>query len=271
MKTILITGATDGIGLETAKLFAKEGHHLLLHGRSEKKLENVKEEILSLNNEAIVELFQADFSILKDVYRMADHLLKNNKKIDVLINNAGIFTVEASQRITKDNLDIRFQVNTIAPYILTKKLLPLLQNKEMSSRVINLSSAAQAPVDYNALQNKEMLMPLSADEAYAQSKLALNMWTIELAQAWNNNPMLVAVNPKSFLGSKMVKEAYGQNGYDLKFGADILHRAALSDEFKTANGMYFDNDYGMFSNPHPFALDKENRKKVMQILDLFLE
>ncbi len=269
MKTILITGATDGIGLETAKMLAQEGHNLLLHGRNKNKLEETKNHLLGINRNLKIELYLADFSNLKEVHAMADALLQKKIKLDVLINNAGVFTVPSNQKITQDNLDIRFEVNTIAPYILTKKLLPSM-NQE--GRIINLGSAAQAPVDFQAFLNNKRLMPLSDDEAYAQSKLALTMWTIEMAQSsqkTGNSTVFITVNPKSFLGSKMVKEAYGREGYDLKIGADILTRAALSDEFKSANGKYFDNDFGMFTSPHPFALDKNNRLTLIKILDEF--
>ncbi len=261
MKTILITGATDGIGLETAKLFTKEGHRLLIHGRNQAKLENIKNELLKLNSDAEIELYLADFAILQDVFSMANRVLTQEKKLDVLINNAGIFVVAEYEAITKDKFDIRFQVNTIAPYILTKQLMPLLS---IGSRVINLGSAAQAPVDLQALT---LHTAISTNEAYAQSKLALMMWSMEMAESPSNKATIISVNPKSFLGSKMVHEAYGQKGYDLSIGAEILYKAALSDEFKNANGMYFDNDYARFSDPHPFALNKNNRQALQNVLD----
>ncbi len=270
MKRILITGATDGIGLETAKSFAKQGYSLILHGRNAQKLEEIKKIFLQNNSSLEIDLYQADFSNLKAVHKMAEKLVSDGKVIDVLINNAGIYTLPEEESITNDNLDIRFEVNTIAPYILTNKILPLLAK---DGRVINLASAAQAPVDFNALQNKDMLMPLDADMAYAQSKLALMMWTMEMAEEakkFSSERVFVSVNPKSFLGSKMVRQAYGRQGFNLKIGADILYDAALSEEFKYANGMYFDNDYASFSNPHPFAQDKAKRTILIKILDTYL-
>lgn len=263
-KTILITGATDGIGLETAKMFANDNHKLLLHGRSLEKLHNTKDLLLKINQNLDIELYIADFSILSDVYKMTDTILRSTDNLDVIINNAGVFVVPDNQIITQNGLDVRFCVNTIAPYILTKNLMPIL-NK--NSRVINLSSAAQCPINFELLNSNRNV--LSHDEAYAQSKLAVIMWSIEMAQ---NNPIgatVISVNPKSFLGSKMVKTAYGRKGFDLKIGADILYRASLSDEFANANGKYYDNDYCVFANPHPFALDKNNRIKLMEFLNKF--
>ncbi|MCU7375695.1 hypothetical protein PEC18_33985 [Paucibacter sp. O1-1] len=96
-----------------------------------------------------------------------------------------------------------------------------------------------------------MLVP--ADGAvYAQSKLAISMWSVHLATIFISEhrcTAFIAVNPASFLGSKLVKEAYGMAGADLNIGADILCRAALSDEFAQASGRYFDNDQGQFTQP----------------------
>ena len=146
--------------------------------------------------------------------------------------------------ITQDGLDVRFAVNTIVPYLLTNWLFPLLG---ASGRVIDLSSAAQFPVDLEALRGR---VRLSDGAAYAQSKLALTMWSRSMALAVNeNSPAIIAVNPGSMLGSKMVKQAYGVAGGDLRIGAEILCRAPLSDEFAAASGRYYDNVIGQFSSP----------------------
>ncbi len=257
MKNILITGATDGIGLETAKLLAREGHSLLLHGRNREKLEKVKNELLEVNPN--IQTFVADLSVLKYAKKLAEEILSTTDKIDVIINNAGVFVLD--ETTTKDGLDARFAVNTISPYILTKMLLPILSTK---GRIINLSSAAQTDVDFNAMKTGKKL---SHDIAYAQSKLAITMWSMELAKELGDKAVVVSVNPKSFLGSKMVKTAYGRQGYDLSIGANILYRASLSDEFANASGKYFDNDYGVFTEPHPFALIERNRKELIKAID----
>ena len=117
-KTILITGATDGIGLATAKLLLAQGHFVLLHGRKQSKLDTVKSELENHLNTGQIECYIADLSKLSDVDALADAVTEKHTKLDVLINNAGV--LKAPVTITEDGLDIRFVVNTLAPYQLTK-------------------------------------------------------------------------------------------------------------------------------------------------------
>ncbi|SBT06608.1 putative oxidoreductase [Candidatus Propionivibrio aalborgensis] len=262
-KTILITGSTDGIGLETAKMIAPKGHTLLLHGRSPDKLTAIARTVRAIEGAGEVKTYRAELSVLSEVRALADEVEGDFESIDVLINNAGVFKM--SNPLNRDGYDARFIVNVVAPYLLTKALLPRLG---FEGRVVNLSSAAQAPVDLNGFLKKRTF---SDGEAYAQSKLALTMWSIEMARTLGpDGPMIVAVNPASFLGSKMAREAYGQSGHDLSIGADILTRAALSDEFADASGRYYDNDRKTFAQPHPDALDPQKSEALVQALEALL-
>jgi len=264
-KTILVTGATDGIGLETVKMLAPIGHTILLHGRDRAKLDRVESILSGLPGHGRIASYVADLSRMDEVTAMAAAVADDHGKIDALINNAGVFRTR--NPITEDGLDLRFAVNTIAPYLLTKTLLPLIP---ADGRVINLSSAAQAPVNLQALAG---LSNLGSDNAaYAQSKLALTMWSRALALSLGEaGPAIIAVNPRSLLGSKMVKEAYGMDGADLRIGADILCRAALSEEFATASGKYFDNDIGRFTSPHPDGLNREKCERIVKVIEQILQ
>lgn len=252
-KTILVTGATDGLGLLTAKKLAALGHHMLLHGRNPEKLSKAAQQVGGSS-----ELHVADLSDHKSVHRMAEAILLDHSRIDVLINNAGILkTAEAK---TETGRDIRFEVNTIAPYLLTRALLPIIPK---TGRVVNLSSAAQAPVDANDLKRFRRMADM---EAYAQSKLALTIWSLELAHELPNGPVVVAVNPGSLLATKMVQDGFGVSGKDLSIGADILVRAAAGSDFADASGKYYDNDIGRFTEPHPAAADETQVFQVMSAL-----
>lgn len=263
-KIILITGSTDGIGLATAKMLVSMGHHVLLHGRNSVKLADVQRALSELPGDGSVESYLADLSCLSDVVALAKSVTQRHSRLDVLINNAGIFCV--AEPITQEGLDVRFVVNTLAPYLLTQRLLPLLDS---SGRVVNLSSAAQSPVELKALNGQ---ITLSDDfAAYAQSKLALTMWSREMGLSFKDKgAQIIAVNPGSLLGSKMVKEGFGVEGADISIGAEILVRAALADEFAAASGLYFDNDSKQFSSPHTDALDSQKADEVVQAIEMVL-
>lgn len=259
-KTVFITGATDGIGLETAKMLAADGHTLLIHGRDSGKLASTMSLLRQIRGAAEIESYLADLTSLTEVAEMADAVIAGHPHLDVLINNAGVFMLAGPSIV--HGLDVRFLVNTLSPYMLTQRLLSLIPAQ---GRVVNLSSAAQAPVDLDALSGRGSL---SDSDAYAQSKLAITMWSFYLAQKISGDgPVIVAVNPASFLGSKMVKEAYGSHGKDLGIGADILVRAALSEEFAGTSGRYFDNDSGRFAQPHPDALDPFKNEQLVSTME----
>ena len=263
-KTIIITGATDGIGLATAKILASQGHNLLIHGRNTEKLKAVKNLLCNLayqstNPSSDIQTYLADLAKLSEVKLLADKIKATYTNIDVLINNAGV--LKSADTITEDGFDVRFMVNTIAPYLLTQQLLPII-NK--SGRVINLSSAAQAPVDIDALLGKK---PLDDMNAYSQSKLAITMWTYYLAKQYKQTgPTMFPVNPGSLLASKMVKEGFGIAGNDISIGANILVRLSLEEGLEPFSGQYFDNDQGKYSAPHPEGENLEKSEKVIEAI-----
>ncbi|AMT96875.1 MULTISPECIES: SDR family NAD(P)-dependent oxidoreductase [Psychrobacter] len=268
-KTILITGSTDGIGKLAALKLAEAGHQVYLHGRDADKLASVITEVQAVaTGEALDRVggFVADFSDLTAVLKMASDVNEKLPKLDVLINNAGIYTTSAAT--TKDDLDIRFVINYLAPYELTNTLLPLLKQSS-KARIINLSSAAQTPISYEAFAGQASLEDKTA---YAQSKLALTMWSMALADKIASDDInVIAVNPGSLLNTKMVDEAYGQYWSSADKGANILTELAISDEFANDTGKYFDNDIkdgiqgdvrGEFGKPHADALNKEAIAKL---------
>ncbi len=259
-KKILITGATAGIGHETAKALAAQGHQLLVHGRSAPKVDALARSLRTAPGAGPVGGYVADLSRVADVEALAAAVLAKHGALDVLINNAGVF--KTSEPITPAGYDVRFVVNSFAPLVLTQRLLPILS---AVGRVINLSSAAQSPVNLEALAGR---VRLDDFEAYAQSKLALTMWSCHVGRTrGDRGPVFVAVNPGSLLGTNMVKEGFGVAGKDVGIGSEILVRAALSDEFAKASGAYFDNDAGHFAPPHPDALNRSKCEAVLRAIE----
>ncbi|WP_407557200.1 SDR family NAD(P)-dependent oxidoreductase [Winogradskyella sp. 4-2091] len=253
MKQILITGSTDGIGKLTALKLAKESNTVYIHGRSEAKVNKVVTEIKAASNNDNIKGLVADFSDLKAVSTLVEQIKKEIPTVDILINNAGIFKSQVEK--TKDGLDIRMAVNYLAPSLLTHGILSSIENSQ-SPRIINLSSAAQSTVRPAVLSGDATV---NESEAYAQSKLALTMWSFYFAKQ-HPNITTIAVNPGSLLNTKMAKEVYGQHWSPAEKGVNILYDLATSDAYKDATGKYFDNDkgenIGQFASAHPDAYDE---------------
>ena len=263
-KTVLITGSTDGIGLLAARKLANDGHHLLIHGRNQSKLEQTVSELSALSEAAVIGGYCCDLSDLNAVVQLTEQLKSDHSSIDVIINNAGVLKTATPQ--TADGLDVRFVVNTIAPYLLCKLLLPICA---VPGRIINLSSAAQAPVDLNAMRHYQ---PMSDMDAYSQSKLAITMWSAHLASELGaDGPMVISVNPGSLLATNMVKEGFGIAGNDVNIGADILIHLALSDDPEIRTGRYYDNDAGHFGDPHADALDSQKNALISKAIEDLLQ
>ena len=186
MSTIAITGSPAGLGLATARRLVREGHDVVLHGRSSTKLDAARSQVEIERPGAVVAALAADLSDLSAVDQLATRILDSVDSLDVLINNAGVFRTPSP--MTTAGLDVRFVVNTLAPYRLTRLVAPAMT---ASGRIVNLSSAAQAPVDTGAMRGRTAL---DAGTAYAQSKLALTMWARQLADEFGaGGPVVVAV------------------------------------------------------------------------------
>ncbi|MEM6966936.1 MAG: SDR family NAD(P)-dependent oxidoreductase, partial [Bacteroidota bacterium] len=254
---ILITGSTDGIGKLAAIKLANDEHEILLHGRNATKLEKVIAEVKAMTNNENIKGFVADFSDLAAVKKMAEEVKSTVSQIDVFVNNAGVF--KSTNTHNKAGLELRFVVNYFAPYILTHELLALVQKSD-APRIINLSSAAQAPVSSEALKGNKTL-PLR--DAYAQSKLALTMWSFYLAQQYSDIS-IIALNPGSLLNTNMVREAYGRHWSSADKGANIIYDLAVSEKYEGVTNKYFDNDSGRFGSAHADAYDTEMIEKLVR-------
>lgn len=263
-KNIFITGSTDGIGKLAAIKLATEGHNIYVHGRNKDKLDAAILEIKKIANNKNIHGFVADLSDLNAVKQMSIDIKSKLTYIDVLINNAGVF--KSSIAFSKEGYDLRFVVNYLAPYLLTKELLPLIE-KGSNARIINLSSAAQSDISYNAMLGKQTI---NVNESYAQSKLALTMWSHYLAKQYKELTV-IAVNPGSLLNTKMANEAYGKHWSPAEKGGDILVDLALSDEHKSHSGDYFDNDSGAYASAHPNTYNERALEQLIEFSNKLID
>jgi len=234
-QTILLTGATDGIGEITARKLAEQGAHLLLHGRNPEKLEGVSTKIQEATGNDTIETYLADFSALANVRQLAEDILNDHNSLDVLINNAGL-GFEDERQESDDGYELRFAVNYLAPFLLTHLLLPALK-KAAPSRIINVSSAGQHPIDFDdvMLENN-----YTATRAYRQSKLALIMFTIDLAERLKEDNISVnSLHPGTYLDTKMVREADINPLGNAETGAEAEVYLATAPELKNVTGKYF--------------------------------
>ena len=258
IKTILITGSTDGIGKLAALQLAKENHEVYIHGRNPSKLAKVIAEVKEHSSNDHIKGFVADFSDLNDVKRMSVEITNKVPKIDVLINNAGVF--KSASNTNAEGHDIRVAVNYFAPYLLTNSLIPLLK-KGSSSRIINVSSAAQSSITEEVLRGQEIATLM---ESYSQSKLAITMWSMHMAKTLKD-VTVIPVNPGSLLDTNMVREAFGKSRSSANKGGDILVQLANSEDLVGFSGTYYDNDKGAFGKAHQDAYDEEKIEQLNQL------
>jgi NAD(P)-dependent dehydrogenase (short-subunit alcohol dehydrogenase family) len=180
-KVVLITGATDGLGRTVAADAARAGATVLVHGRSDERLAETVAELRQVADADRIRSYRADLASLGQVARLADEVLASEERLDVLVNNAGVgarVPGDGGRLESEDGLELRFAVNYLAPFLLTHRLLDLLQ-ASAPARVVNVSSAGQIPIDFD-----DVMLERDYDgmRAYRQSKLAQVLFTCDLAE-----------------------------------------------------------------------------------------
>jgi len=178
MKTILITGSTDGIGKQTALMLAQKGHFIIIHGRNEAKCRQAIEEIKNTVSSAKLDFVVCDLSSMKEVRTMAEEIRTRFPQINVLLHNAGVFMT--SRQLSVDGFEMTFAINHLAPFLLTHELQELLI-KNSPSRIITVSSIAHQRGKFD-IENLQAEKRFDGYSVYALSKLCNVLFTYELAE-----------------------------------------------------------------------------------------
>ena len=253
--TILVTGATDGLGKRVALELAAKGATVLLHGRNRERLEAALEEMRSETGSEKARSYLADLSSLGAVRGLAEQVLSDEERLDVLVNNAGVIMPERQE--SEDGYELTFAVNYLAHFLLTGLLLPLLR-ESAPARIVNVASAGQSLIDFG-----DVMLERGYDgmRAYARSKLAQIMFTFELAGRLQGTGVTVnALHPASLMDTKMVLETFGYTMSTVQEGAGATVRLAVSPELEGVTGRYFDG--WREARPNLQAYDAEARKRL---------
>jgi len=263
-QVILITGATEGLGKQVARDLAAQGATLLLHGRSREKGEATLQEIGDATGNQKLVYYNADFSSLDAVRRLAEEIQGDQARLDVLINNAGIGAGprQGRREISADGYELRFAVNYLAPFLLTHRLLPLLC-RSTPTRIVNVASVGQRPIEFDNVMLNDGYDGL---RAYRQSKLALIMFTFDLAEELSKSGATVnALHPASLMNTRMVLESDYFRGpmSTVEEGAHAVEYLAVSPELNGVTGEYFDGEQRARANSQ--AYDKEARRRLRML------
>jgi NAD(P)-dependent dehydrogenase (short-subunit alcohol dehydrogenase family) len=265
-QTILVTGATDGIGKGAATALAREGARLLLHGRSEEKLAAVRDQIAGETGSDRIETYCADFASLDAVRGLADAVSKDHDRLDVLLNNAGLGKGRENRRETSaDGHELRFQINYLAPVLLQERLLPLLR-AAAPARIVNVASVGQQEIDFD-----DPMLERGYDgmRAYCQSKLALIMASIELAERLDPAEVTVnALHPGTLLDTKMVREGWGSPMGPVETGIEAEVYLATSADLDGVTGEYFDRTKQ--SKAKAQAYDSQARRTLREMTEAWI-
>lgn len=236
---VLITGSTDGIGRATALALASRGAEVILHGRNRQKGSTVRKELAEITGDTVPDLLIADLSNRDKIRQMVDDINSRYSRLDVLINNAGTF--EKERRLTKDGVEMTFAVNYLAPFILTRQLLPLLE-RSAPSRIVTVASSAHEDVDHIDWDNLPALEGYDSWNAYALSKFADITFTYTLASRIAGTGIIANCLHPGVTDTKLLRSAFpGYPAIPPEEGARTSVFLAISPDAAGISGKYFDS------------------------------
>jgi NAD(P)-dependent dehydrogenase (short-subunit alcohol dehydrogenase family) len=261
-QTILITGATDGLGRHLAGQLARSGARVMVHGRDADRARRVRDELDGAAS-GRAEVVLADLADLRQVDRLADAVRERFDRLDVLVNNAGVGfgPPGGARQLSADGMELRFAVNYLAGYHLTRRLVPLLT--AAPARVVNVASAGQRPIDFADPMHESAY---DGTVAYQQSKLAQIMFTFDLADELRDRQVTVnALHPATYMDTTMVHEAGVGPLSSVEQGGDATLRLIADPGLDGVTGRYFHGTREARALPQ--AYDADARRRLRRLSD----
>jgi NAD(P)-dependent dehydrogenase (short-subunit alcohol dehydrogenase family) len=262
-QVILITGATDGLGRSLAAELAGSGATLLLHGRDDARGREALREIEDATGNGKLHWHRADFASLDEVREMAESIDRGHDRLDALVNNAGIGVTlpgDGTRMESRDGYELRFQVNYLAHFLLTRRLQPLIEGSA-PARIVNVSSAGQAPIDFD-----DVMLERDYDgvQAYCQSKLAQVMLTLDLAEELEADQVTAnCLHPATYMPTKMVTHSGTRPISSIEEGTRATARLVVDPELDGVSGRYFNGESE--ARAHPQAYDPAARRRLREL------
>lgn len=261
--TILITGATDGLGRGVAERLAADGATLLLHGRDPERLAATAEALRKATGNDRISTHQADLASLDEVGALADDVERSTDALHVLVSNAGIGTGrpdKTTRQESRDGYELRFAVNYLAGFALTLRLLGLLR-RSAPARIVNVASLGQAPLEFD-----DVMLERGYDggRAYSQSKLAQITSGMALAERLAGDGVTVnSLHPATYMPTKIVLEQAGHSIDTLEEGVEATVRLATAPELDGVTGRFYDRQTE--SRAHHQAYDPEAQRRLWEL------
>jgi len=262
-KTVLITGSTDGVGRYVAARLAADGAHVLIHGRDAARAKALTDEIERAGHPKPA-FYQADLSSLAEVRRLADAILKDHTKLDVFVSNAGIGsqTMGAERRTSIDGFELRFAVNYLSGFLLAHRLLPLVK-AAAPSRIVNVASLGQHPIDFDDVM---IARNYNGSRAYAQSKLAQIMFTLDLAEELQGSGVTVnALHPATYMNTTMVRAGGITPISTVEQGGEAILHLVSGDDVTGKSGLFFNGMLETKANPQAYDASARQRLRALSL------
>lgn len=254
-RVVLVTGSTSGLGREVALRMGSRGAHVIVHGRDEERGMTVVEEINAGPGSA--RFYRADFASFDNVRALASAILRDYERLDVLVNNAGFGSAPDERWLSEDGHEFRFQVNYLAPFLLTNLLKERLI-ASAPSRIVNVSSLAQAPIDWDDVMIEH---DFSGGRAYGQSKLAQVGHTFDLHEELGGSGVIVnALHPATYMPTGMVQRLGVTPRATIDEGADAVMQLIVGD---VEGGQFFNQMTPR--RAHAQAYDMESRERLRDL------